>query len=92
MTIVLEKSDMKDPKTIALLVKDGQYFTLYLLDGVYAEIREASVCRNQIMKQHVHLSNQIQRWRQKFFPEYLECYADWDLTSGLMLLKETPLP
>ena len=87
-----EKSDLKDPKTIALLVKDGRYSTSYLPSGVYAEIREASVCRDQIMKQHVRLSNQIQGWLQKFFPEYFECYADWDSTSGLMLLKEAPLP
>ncbi len=83
---------MKDPKTIALLVKDGRYSTSYLPSGVYAEIREVSVCRDQIMKQHVRLSNQIQGWFQKFFPEYFECYADWDSTSGLMLLKEAPLP
>ena len=56
-----EKSDLKDPKTIALLVKDGRFSTSYLPSGVYAEIREASVCRDQIMKQHVRLSNQIQR-------------------------------
>ena len=61
-----EKSDLKDPKTIALLVKDGRYSTSYLPSGVYAEIREASVCRDQIMKQHVRLSNQIQGWLQKF--------------------------
>ena len=87
-----EKSDLKDPKTIALLVKDGRFSTSYLPSGVYAEIREASVCRDQIMKQHVRLSNQIQGWLQKFFPEYFECYADWDSTSGLMLLREAPLP
>lgn len=87
-----EKSDLKDPKTIALLVKDGRFSTSYLPDGVYAEIREASVCRDQIMKQHVRLSNQIQGWLQKFFPEYFECYGDWDSASGLMLLKEAPLP
>lgn len=87
-----EKSDLKDPKTIALLVKDGRYSTSYLPSGVYAEIREASVCRDQIMKQHVRLSNQIQGWLQEFFPEYFECYADWDSTSGLILLKEAPLP
>ncbi len=74
---------------IALLVKDGRYSTSYLLSGVYAEIREAPVCRDQIMKQHVRLSNQIQGWLQKFFPEYFECYAEWNSTSRLMLLKET---
>ena len=87
-----EKSDLKDPKTIALLVKDGRFSTSYLPGGIYAEIREASVCRDQIMKQHVRLSNQIQGWLQKFFPEYFECYADWNSTSGLMVLKEAPLP
>lgn len=54
-----EKSDLKDPKTIALLVKDGRFSASYLPSGVYAEIREASVCRDQLMKQHVRLSNQI---------------------------------
>lgn len=44
------------------------------------------------MKQHIRLSNQIQGWLQKFFPEYFECYAAWDSISGLMLLKEAPLP
>ena len=87
-----EKSDLKDPKTIAGLVKDGRFSTSYLPSGVYAEIREASVCRDMIMKQHVRLANQIQGWLQKYFPEYLECYKDWDSTSGLMVLKSAPLP
>lgn len=73
-------------------MKDGRYSTSYLLSGVYAEIRGGSVRREQIMKQHICLSNQIQGWVQKFFPEYFECYADWDSTSGLGLLKENPLP
>ena len=87
-----EKSDLKDPKTIAGLVKDGRFSTSYLPEGVYAEIREASVCRDQIMKQHVRLSNQIQGWLQKYFPEYFECYKDWDSASGLMVLQNAPLP
>lgn len=29
---------------------------------------------------------------KKFFSEYFECYADWDYTSGIILLKEDPLP
>ncbi len=87
-----EKSDLKDPKTIAGLVREGRFSTSYLPSGVYAEIREASVCRDMIMKQHVRLANQIQGWLQKYFPEYLDCYKDWDSTSGLMLLKNAPLP
>ena len=44
------------------------------------------------MKQHVRLSNQIQGWLQKYFPEYFECYEKWDSTSGLMVLRHAPLP
>ncbi len=87
-----EKSDLKDPKTIAGLVKDGRFSTSYLPSGVYSELREASVCRDQIMKQHVRLSNQIQGWLQKYFPEYLECYTDFDSMSGLKVLQQAPLP
>ena len=87
-----EKSDLKDPKTIAGLVREGRYSTSYLPEGVYAEIREAQVCRDQIMKQHVRLSNQIQGWLQKYFPEYLECYKDFDTASGMMVLEHAPLP
>ena len=73
-----KKSDLKDLKMIAGLVKDGRFSTSYLPKGVYAEIREASVCHDQIMKQHVRLSNQIQGWLQRYFPEHLECYKDFD--------------
>ena len=69
-----EKSDLKDPKTIAGLVRAGRFSTSYLPEGIYAEIREASVCRDMVMKDHVRLSNQIQGWLQKYFPEYLEVY------------------
>jgi transposase len=85
-----EKSDLKDSKTIAKLEKDRRYSTSYLPSGVYAEIREASVCRDQIIKQHVRLSNQIQGWLQKSFLECFECYADCNSISGLMLLKAAP--
>ena len=87
-----EKSYLKNPKTIAGLVREGRYSTPYLPEGVYAEIREAQVCRDQIMKQHVRLSNQIQGWLQKYFPEYLECYKDFDTASGMMVLEHVPLP
>ncbi len=87
-----EKSDLKDPKTTAGLVKDGRFSTSYLPSGIYSELREASVCRDQIMKQHDRLSNQIQGWLQKYFPENLESYKDFDSMSGLMVLQQAPLP
>lgn len=87
-----EKDDIKDPKTIAGLVREGRYSTAYIPEGNYAEIREAQVCRDQIMKQHVRLSNQIQAWLQQYFPEYLEVYNKFDAESGLLVLEKAPLP
>lgn len=47
---------MKNTKSyrgfFATLVKDERYSISYLPNSVYAEIREASVCRDQIMKRH----------------------------------------
>lgn len=88
----LEKDDIKDPKTIAGLVREGRYSTAYIPEGNYAEIREAQVCRDQIMKQHVRLSNQIQAWLQQYFPEYLEVYNKFDAGSGFLVLEKAPLP
>lgn len=87
-----EKDDIKDPKTIAGLVREGRYSTAYIPEGNYAEIREAQVCRDQIMKQHVRLSNQIQAWLQQYFPEYLEVYNKFDAGSGFLVLEKAPLP
>lgn len=35
------KNDRKDPKTIAMLVKDGRYMEPYIPEGVYSELRTA---------------------------------------------------
>ncbi|MBO6310463.1 MAG: IS110 family transposase, partial [Oribacterium sp.] len=78
--------------TIAGLVREGRYSTAYIPEGNYAEIREAQVCRDQIMKQHVRLSNQIQAWLQQYFPEYLEVYNKFDAESGFLVLEKAPLP
>jgi transposase len=35
------KNDRKDPKTIAMLVKDGRYIEPYIPEGIYKELRTA---------------------------------------------------
>ena len=39
------KSDRKDPKTIAMLVKDGRYQIPYMPQGLFAELRKANNLR-----------------------------------------------
>ncbi|MCR5478778.1 MAG: IS110 family transposase [Ruminococcus sp.] len=86
------KNDLKDPKTIAKLVIDGRYAYPYMPQGVYAELRNASVIRFQIEAEQTRIKNRIQRWLCIYFPEYKEVYGNFDAISSLMVLKQAALP
>lgn len=87
-----KKTDLKDPKTIAKLVVDGRYCIPYIPEGIYADLREAVSSRDRILKEINASSNRIQRWLKIYFPEYLGVYKKFDSKTGLMVLKEAPLP
>lgn len=86
------KNDRKDPKVIAGLVKDGRYMIPYLPDGVYADLRIASNMRFQLQADLTRIQNRISRWFSIYFPEYREVYGKPDAISGMMILKQAPLP
>ncbi len=86
------KTDLKDPKTIAKLVVEGRYSFSYVPEGIYAELREAVSSRDRIVKELNTASNRIQRWLKIYFPEYLGVYKVFDSQSGLMVLDVAPLP
>lgn len=86
------KNDLKDPKTIAKLVIDGRYAYPYMPQGIYAELRNASVLRFQIEAEQTRIKNRIQRWMCIYFPEYKEVYGSFDAISSLMVLKQAALP
>lgn len=86
------KNDRKDPKVIAGLVREGRYMIPYLPDGVYADLRTASNMRFQIQAELTRIQNRISRWFNIYFPEYKTVYGKLDAKSGMMILKEAPLP
>lgn len=86
------KNDRKDPKTIAMLVKDGRYMEPYMPEGIYAELRTAMNSRWQIVKQLNGIKNQIDRWLRIYFPEFLQVFADWEGIAALITLHEFPTP
>lgn len=45
------KSDCKDPKTIAMLVKDGRFRDVYIPADLYQELREAVPERERLQEQ-----------------------------------------
>lgn len=86
------KNDRKDPKTIAALVNEGRFSYLYIPTGIYAEIRSLSNLRFQTQEEITRIRNRIARWISIYFPEYKDVYGKLDAVSGLMVLKEAPLP
>ncbi len=53
------KCDRKDPKTIAMLVKDGRY----QVEGFYAELRNVNNLREAWLQRLCSTMIRIQRWR-----------------------------
>lgn len=81
----------KDPKTITKLVVDGRYSTPYMLEGIYAEIRDLAYSRDRIMKQNNISANRIQRRLAIHFSEYLGLYTRFDAAIGLEYLRKDPV-
>ena len=64
----------------------------YLPDGVYADLRTVSNMRFQIQSELTRIQNRISRWFNIYFPEYRTVYGNIDAISGMMVLKQAPLP
>ena len=86
------KNDRKDPKTIAALVNEGRFSYPYIPTGVYAEIRSLSNLRFQTQDELTRIKNRLARWFSIYFPEYKDVYGKLDAVSGIIVLKEAPLP
>lgn len=86
------KNDSKDPKTIAMLVKDGRYMEPYIPEGIYSELRTVMETRCQIVKQLNIIRNRIKRWLSIYFPEFSQVFCDWEGKAALIVLREFPTP
>ena len=86
------KNDRKDPKTIAMLVKDGRYVTPYVPEGVYGELRTLMTSRWRIVKGINDVKNQVRRWLSIYFPEFDSVFASWEGKAALACLRKCPTP
>ena len=86
------KSDRKDPKTIAMLVKDGRYQIPYIPTGKYAELRKANNLREEWLKKMWSIKNKMQRWLDTYFPEFLKVFSDREGKAAIMTLERMCLP
>lgn len=86
------KNDRKDPKTIAKLVIEGRYAYPYMPEGIYAELRNATVLRLRTETELTRIKNRIQRWFAIYFPEYKDVYGSFNAISSMMILRQAALP
>lgn len=87
------KSDQKDPSVIAKLVKDGSYGLPYLPEKVYADLRNLSLLRTQLMEDRTRAVNRLHRDMAIYFPEYKAVFGkNLDGTFALTLLCEAQVP
>ena len=86
------KHDRKDPKTIAMLVKDGRYLIPYMPEGVYREIRNLMELRRQNVVQLISIQNRVKRWLAIYFPEFSTVFKKWTGKAALLTLKHFSTP
>lgn len=86
------KNDQKDPKTIAMLVKDGRYLEPYMPQGVYQELRVSMEIRERYVKQITIINNKVQRWICIYFPKFRTVFKDWTGQGAMIALRNFATP
>ena len=86
------KTDKKDARVIAQLVKDGRYSVPNMLEGVYAELRVAMTHRERLNKDLMRIKAKVHQWIDKYFPEFLDVFSNWEGKASVSTLNEIPLP
>lgn len=86
------KSDYKDAKVIADLIRNGKYSEPKLPTKEYADLRILMNLREKVAASLTQVKGRIGNWFDRFFPEYASVFKNWDGKASLMTMREFPLP
>lgn len=86
------KSDYKDAKVIANLVRNGNYTEPKLPAKEYADLRILMNTREKITNNLSQVKSRIAGWFDRYFPEYPKVFKSWDGKASLMTLRQFPTP
>lgn len=74
-------------------MNEGRFSYSYIATGIYAEIRNLSNLHIQTQEEEItRIKNRIARWFSIYFPEIKDVYRNPDAVSGLIIIKQVPLP
>jgi transposase len=86
------KSDYKDAKVIADLIRNGHYSETNLPTAAYADLRILMNLREKVVENSNQVKARIHNWFDRFFPEYPQVFKDWTGKASLMTLNQFPIP
>jgi transposase len=86
------KSDYKDAKVIANLVRNGNYTEPKLPTKEYADLRILMNTREQITNSFIQVKSRMANWFDRYFPEYAKVFKSWDGKASLMTMRQFPTP
>lgn len=86
------KNDKKDCMTIARLIKDARFFEPYLPEGVWAELRNLSNTRTELVKKQSSVKCRLIATIDEYFPEYMKVFKNILSRTSEEILKECPFP
>jgi len=86
------KNDKKDCMTIARLIKDARFFEPYLPEGIWAELRNLSNTRAELVGKQNAVKNRLIATMDEYFPEYTKVFKNVLSRTSEEILKECPFP
>ncbi len=86
------KNDKKDALTIARLIKDGRYNEVYIPEGIYADLRNISNTRFELIRKRNAVKNRVIAIIDEYFPEYGYVFKDKFCKTSIQILKNCPFP
>ena len=86
------KNDKKDCMTIARLIKDARYFEPYLPEGVWAELRNLSNTRAELIRKQNAVKCRLIATIDEYFPEYTKIFKNILSRTSEEILKKCPFP
>jgi transposase len=86
------KTDDKDPRVIADIIKLGRTLSIVIPEGDAAYLRRLNNSRERHVREHTALLNQLQQLVFLLFPEFKKVFKNIKCMTPLYLLKKYPTP
>ncbi|SDZ38996.1 IS110 family transposase [Thermoactinomyces sp. DSM 45892] len=86
------KNDVKDAHVIARLIQGARYSVPHFPEGIHAELRVLMNLRDRVNQEFLRVQGRITNWLDRYFPEFVTVFKDWQGKAAMLSLQHFPLP